>query len=133
MRMSFKTFFVLAIPFALFLFAGCDASKYPSPKLESVVESSIPAFSTNSEALASAGGANIGQVVEVTGVVTWIANKGGRPVLQLSGNVTCGFGKKQKQMISTLRIGDRVTLRGIYDSAPIGSMGPYLTPCIRVR
>ncbi len=90
----------MAIPFTFFLFAGCDATEYPSPNLESMVESSTPAYTTNSESLASTGEAYVGRIVEITGVVTWIANKGGQPALQLSGNVTCGFGKKQKKVIS---------------------------------
>ena len=120
---------------AIVLFTGCDTFEYPSPKLESLVESSAPVYRTTSEALASTGGPYLGKVIEVTGVVRSVSNKGGRPGVTLSGPVICGFGKRQKSMVAALREGDRITLRGIYkwDMSGTGpESGPYLTPCIRV-
>ena len=133
MTTTIKSLFALAMVATLGLLVGCDAWEYPSPKLESMVESSTPAHTTTSETLAATGGSYLGKVVEITGTIEHITNKGGQPALTLSGGVICGFGKKQKPMISALHKGERITLRGIYQSTPVGSMGPYLTPCIRVQ
>ena|ERR1051325_3107045 len=118
---------------ALVIFTACDTFEYPSPKLESLVESSAPVYRTASEALASTGAPYLGKVIEVTGTVKHIVNKGGQPGVTLSGGVICGFGKKQKSMVGTLREGDRITCRGIYKWEPSGTTGPYVTPCIRVK
>lgn len=113
--------------------AGCAAVEYPSPRTESFVESTQPAYKTTSAALASTGSAYLGLVVELTGTIEHIVNKGGQPAVVLSGQVICGFGEKQKPMVQALRVGDLITLRGVYVSRPANSnQGPYLTPCIRV-
>ena len=121
----------VCVVLCLFL-AACTSWEYPSPALESKVETSVAVFKTTSDALAATGGAYVGQIIEVTGTVEHIVNKGGAPGLILSGGVICGFGEKQKTMVGTLSKGDRITLRGIYKDAPSGTLGPYMTPCIRV-
>lgn len=122
----------LAVAFAAFVCTGCDDREYPSPALEAKVEASAPAFRSASDNLAASGVAFVGQIVEISGTIEHITNKGGAPAIILTGGVICGFGKKQRAMVSTLNKGDRITLRGIYDSAPNGSVGPFLTPCVRI-
>lgn len=116
------------------MLTACSAWEYPSPEIETFVESTHPAYKTTSIALASTGRSYLGRVVEITGTVEHIVNKGGTPAIILSGQVVCAFGEKQKPMVSALRVGNIITLRGIYESLPTRSdYGPYLTPCIRVQ
>jgi hypothetical protein len=124
--------FATVVTFAML--TACAAWEYPSPEIETLVESTQPAYKTTSVALASTGRSYLGRVVEITGTVEHIANKGGTPAIILSGKVVCAFGEKQKPMVSVLRVGTIITLRGIYESLPARSDGgPYLTPCIRVQ
>jgi hypothetical protein len=132
-KMSIKFQLMMVAFLATTLVTACEAWEYPEPELEAIVESSTPALRVRSEALASTGASFLGQVIEVTGTVEHVANKGGQPGVTLSGGVMCGFGRKQKQMVSTLQKGDGINLRGVYERGPRGSMGPLMTACIRVQ
>lgn len=131
--MSIKFKLTMVALLATALVTGCEAWEYPEPELEAIVESSTPAFRVRSEALASTDASYLGQVIEVSGTIEHIVNKGGQPGVTLSGGVTCGFGRKQKPMVGTLQKGDGINLRGIYERGPRGSMGPLMTACIRVQ
>jgi hypothetical protein len=132
-KVNIKLVLMMVALSATALVTACEAWEYPEPELEAIVESSSPAFRVRSEALASTGASYLGQVIEVTGTVEHIGNKGGQPGVTLSGRVTCGFGKKQKPMVGTLHKGDEINLRGVYKREPRGSMGPLMTACIRVQ
>jgi hypothetical protein len=106
---------------ALILLQGCallpypfDQWEYPSPKLEAMVEQTQPVARLTTAEFHESWMRYRNQVVEVTGAITHIINKGGAAGLMLDGDwASCSFGRKQKPMVGRLRVGQLATFRGL--------------------
>ena len=104
---------ILLIQGCAFLPYPFDQCEYPSPKLEAMVERTQPVARLTTAEFRDSWARYMSQVVEVTGTVTRIINKGGAAAVELDDDWTsCYFGRKQKPMVGRLRVGQRVTFRG---------------------
>ena len=54
-----------------------------------------------------------GTVIELQGTISHIVNKGGAVGITLEDEVACFLAKSEKAEVNTLRIGDRLRVRGV--------------------
>ena len=104
---------ILLIQGCAFLPYPFDQGEYPSPQLVAMVERTRPAARLTTIEFRDSWARYISKVVEVTGTVTRIINKGGAAAVELDNDwASCYFGRKQKPMVGRLHEGQRVTFRG---------------------